>query len=80
MTSGSIPPWLRGSLYRNGPGMYPNISDPHWFDGLAMVRAFHFNGGEVTYDAAFVGSLGYNFTQPNESDQKHETLIMPRVR
>ena len=70
VTSGSVPVWLRGSLYRNGPALYPNISDPHWFDGLALLQAFHFNDGEVTYDAAFVGSLEYNFSQPLTSSEQ----------
>src|SRR5205085_2772542 len=62
----AVPRWLHGSLFRNGPGRFPNISDVHWFDGLALVQAFHFNEGDVTYDASFVGSLEYNFSAPSD--------------
>ena len=38
---GSVPPWLKGSLLRNGPGMVV-VDKPmnHWFDGLAMLHKF----------------------------------------
>ncbi|SDF37949.1 beta-carotene 15,15'-monooxygenase [Halorubrum xinjiangense] len=54
---GDLPPWLRGSLIRNGPGAFsfPNGSDvDHWFDGLAMLYRFTFDPG----DRAGSGSAG----------------------
>ena len=49
--SGSIPSWLSGTLVRNGPARY-EVGDRtlnHWFDGLAMLHAFGFQDGRVSY-------------------------------
>src|SRR3954447_1565744 len=49
--SGSIPAWLRGTLVRNGPARF-EVGDRtlnHWFDGLAMLHAFGFEDGRVSY-------------------------------
>mgnify|MGYP000058944582 CR=1 FL=1 len=46
---GDLPPWLRGSLIRNGPGAFsfPDGSDvDHWFDGLALLYRFTFDPGD----------------------------------
>ena len=42
-TSGEIPSWVSGSLYRNGPGMYEvgEHQYKHLFDPLAMIQRFH---------------------------------------
>ena len=34
----SIPAWIQGTLYRNGPGLFELGSETvkHWFDGQAM--------------------------------------------
>ena len=34
---------MRGSLYRNGPGIFEIGDDKYnsWFDGLAMFQRFH---------------------------------------
>ena len=43
VSKGEIPSWVRGSLYRNGPGMFEIGDDKYnsWFDGLAMFQRFH---------------------------------------
>ena len=49
--SGTIPAWLNGTLVRNGPARY-EVGDRtlnHWFDGLAMLHAFGFADGQVSY-------------------------------
>lgn len=45
---GSIPPWLQGTLLRNGPGLFSvgNTSYKHWFDGMALIHSFTFKDGE----------------------------------
>lgn len=56
--SGTIPSWLNGSLYRNGPGKF-SIGDSnfkHWFDGLALLHCFRIKLGRVTYCSKFVKS------------------------
>jgi len=53
---GSLPDWLSGTLVRNGPGSFRSGDGEvdHWFDGLAMLRAFCFDGDGVTYRNRFL--------------------------
>jgi carotenoid cleavage dioxygenase-like enzyme len=53
---GSIPDWLSGTLYRNGPGTFETEhgSVNHWFDGLAMLQRFAFDAGSLTYTNRFL--------------------------
>ena len=58
---GRIPPWLEGVLLRNGPGLF-EIGEQklnHWFDGLAMLHAFAFAGGRVSYANRFLQTSAY---------------------
>ncbi|XP_029001361.1 beta,beta-carotene 15,15'-dioxygenase isoform X1 [Betta splendens] len=59
---GSIPGWLRGTLLRNGPGIFSvgTTSYNHWFDGLAIMHSFAFKDGEVTHRSRFLRSDTYN--------------------
>ncbi|WP_209452205.1 carotenoid oxygenase family protein [Halosimplex halophilum] len=43
---GSLPEWLDGALVRNGPAIFEVGGDrvAHWFDGLAMLHRFAFEG------------------------------------
>ncbi|NEQ34412.1 MAG: hypothetical protein F6K04_26080 [Leptolyngbya sp. SIO4C5] len=43
--SGELPPDLRGSLYRNGPGRLERdgLRVQHWFDGDGAILAVHLN-------------------------------------
>lgn len=53
---GHLPDWLRGVLLRNGPGLF-EIGEQrlnHWFDGLAMLHAFAFADGRVSYANRFL--------------------------
>lgn len=59
--TGVIPPWLRGTLVRNGP---VNVSvdgqkNVHWLDGLAMLHAFSFDQGRVQYTNKFLRTDAY---------------------
>jgi carotenoid cleavage dioxygenase-like enzyme len=60
--SGSIPGWLDGSLVRNGPGRFEVGGDrvEHWFDGLAMLQRFAFDGAGVRYTNRFLRSDAYD--------------------
>eukprot|EP01006_Ploeotia_vitrea_P015779 TRINITY_DN46095_c0_g1_i1.p1 TRINITY_DN46095_c0_g1~~TRINITY_DN46095_c0_g1_i1.p1 ORF type:complete len:524 (+),score=235.65 TRINITY_DN46095_c0_g1_i1:40-1572(+) len=64
---GTIPAWLHGTLYRNGPArtMVP-LNESHWFDGLAMVHAFEFSGGSVAFSRRFIASSAYNDSKPSD--------------
>ena len=41
--SGEIPHWLKGTLLKNGPGLFEfgDQNSTHLFDGMAMVRRYH---------------------------------------
>ncbi len=58
---GSIPGWLDGRLVRNGPGRFDVGGErvAHWFDGLAMLRAYEFTDGEVRYTNRMLRSEAY---------------------
>ncbi len=60
-TQGTIPIWLRGSLFRNGPAKFEVGEEKyrHWFDGLAMLHKFSFNQGQVSYINRFLQSETY---------------------
>jgi carotenoid cleavage dioxygenase-like enzyme len=61
LISGQVPPWLKGTLLRNGPGRFSlgNEQLLHWFDGLAMLHRFHFDSGNVQYSNRFITTRGY---------------------
>jgi len=58
---GSVPEWLDGRLVRNGPGKFEAGGNrvTHWFDGLAMLRAYAFDDGEIRYTNRFLRSEAY---------------------
>jgi len=60
---GSLPDWLSGTLLRNGPGAFElgGTGVDHWFDGLAMLRAFTLDGSAdaVSYRNRFLRSDAY---------------------
>lgn len=58
---GVLPPWLEGTLIRNGPARF-GVGDQsynHWFDGLAMLHAFSFASGAVSYQSRFLRSRSF---------------------
>lgn len=58
---GDLPAWLNGTLIRNGPGRFEfgDTSVDHWFDGLAMLRAFRFQDGTARYRNRFLRTEAY---------------------
>ena len=62
---GRMPPWLTGSLLRNGPALFEVGSQRfnHWFDGLAMLHAFSFERGRVAYANRFLRTSAYEAWQ-----------------
>ncbi len=58
---GKLPPWLRGTLVRNGPGTF-HVGEQryrHWFDGLAMLHKFSFANGRVSYANKYLETHSY---------------------
>ncbi len=75
-TQGTIPSWLNGTLVRNGPAQFETSTETisHVFDGLAMLHAFSFDNGNISYANKFLksnyyktatttGSIGQGFAQ-----------------
>jgi carotenoid cleavage dioxygenase-like enzyme len=58
---GDLPPWLRGTLLRNGPALFEDDrrSVRHWFDGQAMLHRFAFSDGQVSYGNRFLRTEAY---------------------
>ena len=59
---GTIPDWLSGRLIRNGPGRFEVGGEraTHWFDGLAMLRKYAVDDGEVHYTNRFLRTEAYD--------------------
>ena len=57
---GSLPPELRGVLYRNGPGRFAVAGERyrHWFDGDGAVSAVQIAGGRAQGAAKVVQTRG----------------------
>ena len=69
---GTIPHWLKGTLIRNGPGKFETSTQTvsHPFDGLAMLHAFSFNNGNVSYANKFLQSNYYKKAMATGSIKK----------
>jgi carotenoid cleavage dioxygenase-like enzyme len=68
---GSLPHWVDGSLYRNGPGRFetPSGEVQHWFDGLAYLRRFEIEGAadSIRYTGRFLRSEAYRRSEAGEA-------------
>lgn len=49
--AGEIPKWVKGTLLKNGPGIFEVGQDKynHWFDGLAILQSFSVENGKVPH-------------------------------
>jgi beta,beta-carotene 9',10'-dioxygenase len=49
--TGTVPAWLTGTLVRVTPALMDGGTNSvkHWFDGAAMLNAFGFGGGSISY-------------------------------
>lgn len=63
--TGKMPEWLSGTLFRNGPAQFTSNGHwvTNWFDGLAMIHAFSFSHGIVSYANKFLRSDDYNWVK-----------------
>ncbi|NCJ04996.1 hypothetical protein GS597_00355 [Synechococcales cyanobacterium C] len=67
--SGAIPASLRGSLYRNGPGLLERQGQrvAHWFDGDGGILAVHFKDTGATGLYRYVQTQGWQ--AENQADR-----------
>lgn len=89
-SKGEVPPWLSGTLIRNGPALF-NVGKeyvPHWFDGLAMLHSFRFADGKLFYKNKFLRTSAYetmvvnkslNFSGFGQIGAKTETQFIPNA-
>jgi all-trans-8'-apo-beta-carotenal 15,15'-oxygenase len=58
---GSVPAWLRGTLFRNGSGRNQLAGRwfPHWFDGDGMIQALRFADDGVRFANRYVRTANY---------------------
>ncbi|MFJ6082463.1 carotenoid oxygenase family protein [Streptomyces sp. NPDC092369] len=61
---GTLPPWLSGTLLRNGPARFEvgDRSFRHWFDGQAMIHRFHIAAGGGGGGGVDAGAAGVSYT------------------
>jgi beta,beta-carotene 9',10'-dioxygenase len=54
--TGAVPAWLEGTLVRVTPALLDGAGKTvkHWFDGAAMLNAFGFGDGSVSYGSRFL--------------------------
>ena len=69
---GTIPDWLKGNLYRNGPGANEINGDPatgvnHAFDGFAFIQKYNIDGISQTvgFRTSFIKSYTYTNSMKN---------------
>ncbi len=62
---GRWPRALRGTLYRNGPGLLERAGQRyrHWFDGDGLVQAWHLDADRMRHTARFVQTRKFSAEQ-----------------
>ncbi|MEC8677802.1 MAG: carotenoid oxygenase family protein [Candidatus Margulisiibacteriota bacterium] len=67
-TTGSIPSWLTGNLYRIGPGKFnfKQQSVNHWFDGMGLLHHFNIEKGSIHYQSKFIESSAYKNAEKSQ--------------
>jgi beta,beta-carotene 9',10'-dioxygenase len=64
---GELPGWLNGRLVRVTPAVFEiGETTLHWFDGLAMLNAFSFRDGRVSYANRFLETESYRKARDGE--------------
>eukprot|EP00931_Biecheleriopsis_adriatica_P006657 TRINITY_DN108025_c0_g1_i1.p1 TRINITY_DN108025_c0_g1~~TRINITY_DN108025_c0_g1_i1.p1 ORF type:complete len:531 (+),score=56.16 TRINITY_DN108025_c0_g1_i1:32-1594(+) len=66
VVNGTVPSFLKGTLYRGAPGAWP---DGWWLDGLMTIHGFKFEDGQVVYSMQWNKDEAYNHTVQNEKPE-----------
>jgi beta,beta-carotene 9',10'-dioxygenase len=77
--TGTLPPWLGGSLIRTGPALWEvgEQTMNHWFDGFAMLHRFGIQDGKVSYANRFLQSKAYRAAEETGEITYHEFATDP---
>ena len=78
VSEGRVPAWLRGTFFRNGPGLFSAGSQElrHLFDGYALLNKFDFRGDDtVTWRCRFLESDA--FTSAASGKMKYHEFSTP---
>jgi len=59
--TGDWPAALRGSFYRNGPGLFDRSGQryQHWFDGDGLLQAWRIGESGITHQARMIGTTKF---------------------
>jgi beta,beta-carotene 9',10'-dioxygenase len=79
--SGKLPLWVRGVLLRTTPSQYEvgQAAYEHWFDGLAMLHRFAFEGGRVAYRSRMLRSGSYLDAKRDNTISRGEFATKPGI-
>src|SRR5215212_6284681 len=68
--TGTVPVWLNGTLVRVTPALMDGGGKTikHWFDGAAMLNAFGFGDGSVSYGSRFLETEYLQDVRKGEAD------------
>ena len=68
--TGTVPAWLHGTLVRVTPALMDGGGKTikHWFDGAAMLNAFGFGDGSVSYGSRFLETDYLQDVRKGEAD------------
>ncbi|XP_060080497.1 carotenoid-cleaving dioxygenase, mitochondrial-like [Ylistrum balloti] len=61
IVTGTIPSWVNGALYRNGPAIFQIGPDKfkHLFDGMGAIQKFEVKDGAAVFSRKFINSNSY---------------------
>ncbi|XP_033763808.1 LOW QUALITY PROTEIN: beta,beta-carotene 15,15'-dioxygenase-like [Pecten maximus] len=61
IVTGTIPPWVDGALYRNGPAIFQIGVDKfeHLFDGMGAIQKYEVKDGMAVFSRKFINSNSY---------------------
>lgn len=64
---GTLPPRLKGMVIATGPGQFElgPTNAAYWFNGLALLHGFYFDGESISYRNGFLDSVYYQRCMKN---------------
>lgn len=81
VAEGSLPSWLHGAFFRNGPGLFEagDRRVEHWFDGYAMLTRVSIQPGRApTLTTRFIDSDAYKGARYGE--MRYAEFMTPLVK